>query len=146
MDEKIILKGRSLIKGLVEGEALVTKQPFAFSHGIDLQTGIITDKKHELFGKSIRDKVFIYPHGKGSTTAAQWLLGAIQSGVAPKAIINVKIEPIIAIGLIIAEMFFDKKIVSIDMLDKDPTKVVFSGDYVRVDGYKGILEILKRRR
>ncbi len=55
----IILKGRSISKGSAEGEALVCRQPIGFNFGIDVANGVITEHNHELFGKSIKDKILV---------------------------------------------------------------------------------------
>ncbi len=44
------LKGRIIYKGKAEGEALVTSQPISFYGGVDPNTGVVTEKGHELQG------------------------------------------------------------------------------------------------
>ena len=96
----IIVKGRSISKGCAEGEALVCRQPIGFNFGIDLATGIITEYNHELFGKSIKDKILLFPHGKGSTGGSYVVYQLAKNKTGPKAIINMTTETIIAVGAI----------------------------------------------
>ena len=61
-----------------------------------------------------------------------------KKGTAPKAIINVETEPIIAVGAIIAE------IPLMDKLEANPLKVFENGDYAIVNAYEGYVEVKRR--
>ncbi len=135
----IRLKGRGLVKGKAEGEALVSNQPISFVGGVDPNTGIVIEKEHDIEGQSIKGKVLIFPFGKGTTYNPFAIFAMKKRGTAPAAIINVKTEEIVLTGAILAEIPF------IDKLDKDPLKVIESGDYVKVDGDTGTLEVTKKR-
>jgi predicted aconitase with swiveling domain len=58
-----------------------------------------------------------------------------KNGVAPRAIINVECEPIVAVGAIISE------IPAVDRLEKDPLTVFKSGKKLRVDADKAVVEL-----
>ena len=60
------------------------------------------------------------------------------SGSAPVAIIVREINPQTALGTVVMH------IPAVADLDKDPTEVVATGDWVKVDGDKGIVEVTKR--
>ena len=64
MTEKII------VKGSVTGKVLKSSQPINFLSTIDKKTGSITDQKHDLSGKSIKDSILLFPHGIGSSVGA----------------------------------------------------------------------------
>ena len=57
---------------------------------------------------------------------------------APAAMINVESEPIIAVGAAIGY------IPLMDRLEKNPLEVIATGDHVKMDGDRGIVEITKR--
>jgi predicted aconitase with swiveling domain len=135
----IILRGRGLVKGKAEGEALVSKQPISFVGGVDPDTGVVIEKGHELEGQSIKGRVLIFPFGKGTTYNPFAIFAMKKRETAPAAIINVKTEEIVLTGAILAQIPF------IDRLDQDPLKVIESGDYVKVDGDTGTVEVTKRR-
>jgi len=59
-----------IVKGNVKGSLLITKSPINFLGGIDKKTGIIHDKNHDLFGKSISNKILAFPFGIGSSVGA----------------------------------------------------------------------------
>lgn len=140
----MILKGKTVVKGKAEGYALVSKGGIVWSHGVDPQEGIVDDTKSDVYGQSIKDKIFVYPHGKGSTTSSTWILEAVRTGNAPKAIINVKTEIIIATGSILGHKLYGHEMPVLHGFDRDPVEVITTGDYVRVDGDAGTIEIIKK--
>ena len=121
----IRLKGRAIWRGWARGEALVSNQPISFYGGVDPETGKIIEKGHELEGRSIAGKILAFPYGKGSTVGSYIILRLKRRGLAPKAIVNLRCEPIIAVGVIIAE---------IPTIDKIDISMIRDGDLVEVDG------------
>jgi hypothetical protein len=140
-----ILKGKGYTDGVVEGEAIVSNMPFGFWQGIDSETGLVKDTRHDLYGQSLQGKVFIYPYGRGSTANSGVFVDAVRNKMAPAALINLKTEPMIIVGAVLAEECYETKVPVIDQLDRDPTKAIRSGDFLRVDGAAGTVEILKRK-
>lgn len=134
----MILKGRSISKGYAEGEALLCHEPIGFNFGMDVETGTIIEHNHELQNKSIKDKILVFPNGKGSTGGSYVVYQLAKANTAPKAIINVMTETIIAAGAIMGG------IPVVDKLDKDPLSVIVNGDYVKVDATNGTVEVIKR--
>jgi predicted aconitase with swiveling domain len=98
------LKGRIIYKGKAEAEALVTSQPISFYGGVDPNTGVVIEKGHELQGVSVKDKILVFPQGKGSTVGSYTLYRLKKNGVAPAGMINRECETIIAVGAIISEI------------------------------------------
>lgn len=134
----IMLKGRPISKGYAEGEALVSRAPIGFNFGMDVATGTVIEHNHELHNKSIKDKILVFPFGKGSTGGSYVVYQLAKSKTGPKAIINLTTETIIAAGAILGG------IPVIDKLEKDPFTVIADGDYVRVDAINGTVEVIKR--
>ncbi|MFX1415954.1 MAG: aconitase X swivel domain-containing protein, partial [Promethearchaeota archaeon] len=97
------IRCNTLLPGVASGTALVTTQPICFWGGLDPKTGTITERDHELKGENVAGTVFVFPTGKGSSTTSAILLESVRCGTAPAAIVNVKTEPILVIGAIIAE-------------------------------------------
>ena len=132
---KILTKARIISEGFAEGKSLVSKQNFAFSHGIDPYTGNICDKLHEWVGENITNKIIIFPFGKGSTTGGLWLLEAVRLGNIPEAIINLEIDPVIASGIILAELLYNAKIVAIDRLEDSIFDLIKTGNFVKIEAF-----------
>jgi len=108
VDRKLI--GRALVAGSAEGTAIVSKEPLSFWGGVDPCTGDIIDRRHELSGANVAGKVFVFPQGRGSSTSSAIMLEIIRAGVAPAAIINLRVEPILALGAIIADELYHRTV------------------------------------
>src|SRR5664279_3869036 len=124
------LKGRIIYKGKAESEALVTTQPISFYGGVDPNTGIVTEKGHELQGQSVKGKILVFPQGKGSTVGSYTLYRMKKNGVAPAGMINKECETIIAVGAIISE---------IPCVDKVDVCKIKTGDKVIIEN--GVVSI-----
>lgn len=132
------LWGRTISKGRASGEALVCHQPIGFNFGVNVANGVITEYNHEIFGKSIKDKVLLFPHGKGSTGGSYVLYQLAKNKTGPVAIINLTTEAIIAVGAIMGG------IPVVDQLEKDPYDFISDGDFVIVDATQGTVMIEKK--
>ncbi len=151
MSEKIILRGKGLTNGVTEGEALVTKQPLNFfrSYADMLTTGrasrTIGDKRHELYGQDLSGKVLVFPYGVGSAACGAVFLQTIKAGIGPKAVVNIETEEVVLAGAVFADVFYGLKIPMVHKLDRNPLEVITTGDHVKVDADKGIVEVNKKR-
>lgn len=126
------MKGRTIYPGKTEGEAIVSKTPIGFYGGIDASTGIVIEKGHEIEGECVKDKILVFPNGKGSTVGSYVIYGLKKNGVAPKAIINKETETIVATGVILA---------GIPCVDKINIDGIKNGDKLVVDAERGIVEV-----
>jgi len=124
---KLEFHGRVIKKGEAKGKALVSKEAITFLGGVDPKTGIIVERGHSLEGKSVKDKILVFPHGKGSTVGSYVLYEMKKNNTAPKAIINEECEPIIAVGVIIAE---------IPCVDRIPIEKIETDDLIIVNNEK----------
>lgn len=134
----LVLKGRRVVKGVSHGEALVTSQRISFFGGIDPATGVVVEKGHELEGKNVKGKILVFPGGKGSSEGALKLYDMSLRGTAPAAIINVRTEPVVAVGAILGN------IPTVDGLKKDPVRIIKNGDLVKVNADRGTVEINRK--
>ena len=125
------VRGRVISKGIAEGEAIVSRRKFSFLGDVDVDTGIVIAEDSDICGECIAGKIFVFPTGRGSTVGTYVLLRMKKKGTAPKAIINVETEPIIAVGAIIAE------IPLMDRIEIDPFKIIKSGELAKVDAING---------
>lgn len=130
----MILHGRTIYPGKASGIALVTSMGISFFGGVDPQTGVITEKGHELEGQSIKDKILVFPTGKGSTVGSYTIYRLHSLGNAPTAIINSECETITAVGCIISE------IPCIDLID---IKVIKNGDQIFLNADNGEMRIIQ---
>lgn len=96
------IKCHRVASGCASGPALVTKEPISFLGNVDPVTGRVVDPAHELFGKCVSGKVLIFPGGKGSTVGSYVIYQLKKRGLAPVAMVNLRAEPIVAVGAIIS--------------------------------------------
>jgi predicted aconitase with swiveling domain len=129
--EKTLI-GKPVVAGSAEGTAIVSKQPISFWGGVNPRTGEITDRRHERSGATVTGKVFVFPQGKGSSTASAILMESIRAGTAPAAIINLKVDPILALGAIVADELYHKTI-PIVVLSREDFDAIQEGDYLIVE-------------
>ena len=128
------LRGRRVVGGYAEGEALVSIDPVSFYGGVDPETGIITEPGHAVEGECVKGKVFVFPTGKGSTVGSYVIYRMKRLGTAPAAVINTDTEAIIATGCVLAE------IPLIDRLEGDPFRMLKTGVLVKVNSDEGFIE------
>ena len=131
----MILKGRKVMGGDAEGEALVSTEPVSFYGGVDPVSGCVTEPGHCCCGEKITGKVFVFPTGKGSTVGSYVIYRMKKLGTAPAAIINVETEAILATGCVISD------IPLVDKLDQNPVDVIKTGMRVKVRADDGVVEI-----
>ena len=136
--KKLVLKGRTVFGGSVDGEALVTKQSWATFMAADIYTVEVTEHGHQLRGKSVAGKILVFPTGKGSSG---WSMGAQAlrfAGKAPLALVIREVNTQIALGAVVM------RVPAVCNLDEDPTEVIATGDWVKVDADKGIVEVTRK--
>jgi predicted aconitase with swiveling domain len=127
-------QGRKIFGGEAEGDALVSSMGISFFGGVDPETGIVTEKDHDLEGQSISNRILIFPSGKGSTVGSYTIYQLKSNGFAPAAIINAECETITAVGCIISE---------IPCVDKIPINQIKTGNNIWVDADQGVVEIIE---
>jgi predicted aconitase with swiveling domain len=98
------IKCHRVASGRGSGPALVTREAISFLGNVDAETGRVVDPAHELFGQCIAGKVLIFPGGKGSTVGSYVIYQLKKRGLAPVAMINIRSEPIVAVGAIISNI------------------------------------------
>jgi predicted aconitase with swiveling domain len=135
--ETIKINGKTASKGYAKGEALVSKDMFAFGGTPELETGIVKEKNHDIFGQNVAGKVLVYPTGKGSTGDPYSCYFLMKHGNAPKAIINRTANPTTVVSAILAN------IPMMYSLEKDPLDVIKTGDIVEVNANEGFILINK---
>jgi predicted aconitase with swiveling domain len=96
------IKCHKVASGCGFGQSLVTKEAISFLGNVDPSTGVVVDPNHELYGQCICGKVLIFPGGKGSTVGSYVIYQLKKRSLAPAAMINIKSEPIVAVGAIIS--------------------------------------------
>ena len=115
----------------IEGELIRSEGAISFLGDVDPDTAIIKDRKNNLYGETIKDKVFTFPVGKGSTVGSYIMYRLYKNGIAPRAILNERSETIVAVGAVISD---------IPLIDRVAIKELKTGQHVRIVG--GTIEVL----
>lgn len=140
MSTAITLKGRKVVGGVVEGEALVTHEHISGWGGIDPRTGSVIEVRHELRGQSFAGKVLVFPGAKGSSGWSAMFHATRMHGKAPAAMLFNEMTTKIALGAVVTHA------PAMTDFDHDPLALIATGDWVKVDADRGIVEITKRNQ
>jgi hypothetical protein len=87
-----------LVSGKVEGIVLKSQCPINFLGTVDKKTGIISDKNHDLFEKSLKGTILVFPNGVGSSVGAYTIYSIKSNNSAPLAMICQKADLTVATG------------------------------------------------
>ena len=93
-----------LVSGKVQGIVLKSNDPINFLGTVDKKTGIISDKNHDLFEKSLKDSILVFPSGVGSSVGAYTIYSIKSNNVAPRAMICQKADLTVATGCALANI------------------------------------------
>lgn len=121
-----MLKGRGISKGITEGQVVKVEDPVSFLGDVDPNTGMVFQIK------SIKNSIFVFPSGRGSTVGSYVIYQLKKNDTAPKAIINEKSETIVATGAIISD---------IPLIDKIQIDLLKDGDMVELNGSEGVINL-----
>lgn len=135
--------GIPLIPGSAEGELLVTTHPLSFWGGVDPETGMVIDQRHELCGQSIVGRMLAFPGSKGSSTGSEVLLEAVMNKVAPAGMLVTRQELILTLGAILAEYLYQVQLPIVKITEEELVQLTNAGQ-VRISA-DGKVEILKYR-
>jgi predicted aconitase with swiveling domain len=93
-----------LVSGKVKGTVLKSEKPINFLGTVDKKTGIISDENHDLYEKSIKDTVLVFPSGVGSSVGAYTIYSIKSNESAPLAMICKKADLTVATGCALANI------------------------------------------
>jgi predicted aconitase with swiveling domain len=138
---KKTFKGRVVLAGKVSGKATVSKQAFntsgsymenMFAGRTDAAPCSDANNK-ELFGKDLSGAILCTTTTVGSTMGGMALMGVKAIGVGPQALLfSQPIDTLAAAGVLMADIWRDERIVTVDMLGDEFMKTVKMGDPISV--------------
>ena len=134
-------KGRPIIPGNLEGEALVSKQPFntTASYFTNMFAGNTKDapctdaNNKELYKKDLSGAIMCTPQTVGSTMGAGAIMGMNLLGVGFKAMLfSSHVDSIAAGGLIMDDIWNGRTVITIDLLGDEFMNTVKTGDRIKI--------------
>ena len=139
--EKVTVKCKTAVYGNGRAELLWANEPMSFWGTVDPQSGLIRDNRHALYMKNMAGKVLAFTTPKGSSGTGLIILEQIRTGCAPAAIINLRSDPVVLTGPIIAKRFYNVDIPVVNLSEEDYAKlegakeVEFHDDRDEIDIY-----------
>jgi predicted aconitase with swiveling domain len=142
---KKTFQGRPVLSGNLEGQALVSKQPFNLTgsflknmFGGETESAPCTDSANkDLYGKDLKGTIICTPQTVGSTMGAGTIMMLSELGVGPQAFLfSSHIDSISAGGLIMDDVWNNRRVITIDLLGDEFLETVKTGDaiVIREDG------------
>lgn len=95
---------KTIVKGKAKGTIMKSNNPINFLGVVDKKTGLIRDQSHDLFQKSVKDKILVFPHGIGSSVGAYTIYSLKSNNSAPLAMVCQKADLITASGCALANI------------------------------------------
>ncbi|MGW0082160.1 aconitase X swivel domain-containing protein [Streptomyces sp. NPDC003393] len=132
---RLLLRGRGIVPGRVEGEALVSHETISGWGGIDPATGTVIERRHELYGACFTGKVLVFPGAKGSSGWSGFFQATRLMGTAPLAMVFTHLTTKAALGAIVT------RVPTVTELDDDPVARIATGDRVEVDADHGLVVV-----
>jgi predicted aconitase with swiveling domain len=138
---KKTFRGRVVLPGKVSGKATVSRQAFNTSGSYlenmfagNTDTAPCTDSSNkELYQKDLSGAILCTTTTVGSTMGGMCLMGMKSIGVGPQALLFSKpIDTLAAAGVLMADIWKDARIVTIDMLGDEFLETVQMGDPISV--------------
>ena len=131
------IRGRRVVGGVTEGEALVTRQTISGWGGVNPMKGEVIESHHELRGVSFADKVLVFPGAKGSSGWSGIFHMTRLTGKAPLGMLYNITTTKAALGAVVL------RVPTMTDFDADPLDHIATGDWVRIDADAGEVLVWK---
>jgi len=128
------IRGRGIYPGVVEGEALVMEDCLGGYGAFNVRTGEIIEASPNK-GHSVAGKVVFFRRAKGSSSWSIWHQALKFTGSAPAAYVVQESNTQVALGAVVL------RIPAVELGRATAAKVA-TGDWVRVNGDEGTVEII----
>lgn len=99
-----------MVAGSAAGPAAWLDEPLSFWGGFDTSDGVVIEPAHPQRGLSLAGKVLVMAQAKGSSSSSSVLAEAIRNGTGPVAIVMRERDLIVALGCIVADELYGRKV------------------------------------
>lgn len=131
-----VFKCHKISDGCVEACVTISKDDIMF-YLIDPETGVMIEPNHDLEGRSMANKILMFPSGKGSSVVqADGLFQLMKRNNQPLGMIVQRAETVLVTSAIVFE------IPMVDKVDEEFYKTVKEGDKIRLDATNEEITIL----
>ncbi len=133
-------KGRPIFPGNTEESAEVSHVGFSPSASyIEIvfkasTSGVIKDHDNkDLYERDVKGKILCLPQSIGSSAGACMMMAAAKVDATPKAMLFANhVDSLSACGLLMADIWLEKRIIAVDMLGQEFLNAVKTGDKIKV--------------
>ncbi len=133
-------KGRAVLPGVTDGKPLVTQRGFntyaCFFTSIHVPAAkaICADSGNpELYGKDLANRIICLPETTGSTSGgAVWQRLAELGNIPTALLFSRKIDPLAAGGLLVADIWTGKRVITVDQLGDKFLESVKDEDWIKI--------------
>ena len=134
-------QGRPILSGELKGKALVSRQPFNTTGSyLDNMFAGVTDKaictdadNKALYKKDLANCILCTPQTIGSTLGGAAIMGVMELGIGPKAFLfSSHIDAVSAAGILMEDIWKEKRIITIDLLGDEFLEAVNTGDPIAI--------------
>ena len=138
---KKVFKGRPLLGGNLKGKALASKSPFNTTgsyfenlFGGNTKTAPCTDPNNkEFYKKELAGAIICTTTTVGSSLGGASLMGVGSLGLGPKAMLfSQHVDSVSIAGLLMDDVWNDRRVITIDLLGDDFLDAVKSGDPISI--------------
>lgn len=136
----VVIRGRKVVGGVTEGEALVTHETISGWGGVNPVKGEIIETRHELRGQSFAGKILVFPGAKGSSGWSAMFHTTRLTGMAPIGMLYNITTTKAALGAVVM------RIPTMTDFDSDPLEQIETGDWVRIDADNETVSVWKGGR
>jgi predicted aconitase with swiveling domain len=136
-DPDVVIRGRKVVGGVTEGEALVTHQTISGWGGVNPMKGEVIENHHELQGVSFANKILVFPGAKGSSGWSGIFHMTRLTGMAPLGMLYNITTTKAALGAVVL------RVPTMTDFDRDPLECIANGDFVRIDADAGTVQVWK---
>ena len=129
---------RQIAAGKVRGEVLTCTDQILFYH-TDPKTGGVTEAGHALEGVSVKDKILVFPGGKGSSVVQMDGLYKLElNGAAPLGFIVREPDTVLVSTAIIME------IPMVDRVEDEFYNAVKTGDQIEINADEETITLIEQ--
>ena len=93
-----------IVKGIAKGKIMKSNIPINFLGAVDKKTGVIRDDKHDMFQRSMKDTILVFPHGIGSSVGAYTIYSLKSNDTSPSGMICTKADLSVVSGCALANI------------------------------------------
>lgn len=122
----------------VAGLALVLREGFSPRYDLDRLTGVISRVGHSAEGESIAGRILLIPTVKGGVAGGWAFADLVHKGIAPRAFVFGKLNPVMVQGAVLARLPI------MEGIAQDALLQIRTGDLVEVDPGERCVRLLGR--